>query len=218
MSTFVDTVAPARFARYLVWSGNDVALAHRLYNRNVALAEAFYTPLHTLEVVLRNRVDDALSARFAPNWFSDPAIVRPYPLQRKVQEAHQKLASLGPRLTRGHVVAELSFGFWTGMFNRHQNHLWGVLQPIFVGARGLQRKNVSGQLDDIRGLRNRIAHYEPIVQLDLRHAHHEMQTLTQWLCPDAAVWNTTHSRFPLVCPPSVIIVNGQVNPAIALIL
>lgn len=35
-------------------------MAHRLYNLNVVLSEAFYTPLHTLEIVLRNKVDVAL--------------------------------------------------------------------------------------------------------------------------------------------------------------
>lgn len=218
MSTFVDIVAPDRFARYLAWANNDLLLAHRLYARNVALAEAFYTPLHTLEVVLRNRVDDALSAQFTPNWFKDPAVVRPVPLQRKVNDAYRKLATLGPALTRGHVVAELSLGFWTGMFNRHQHHLWQHLRPIFVGARGIQRRNVSGQLDDIRGLRNRIAHYEPIVHLDLRNAYQEIETLTHWLCPNAAAWNAAHSRFLIVCPPSLIVVNGLVDPAVAAVL
>nr|WP_137830742.1 hypothetical protein [Methylobacterium sp. L1A1] len=218
MSTFVDTVAPARFARYLAWANNDAALAHRLYARNVALAEAFYTPLHTLEIVLRNRVDDALSAQFTSNWFNDPAVVRHVPLQRKVQDAHRKLASLGTGLTRGHVVAELSLGFWTGMFNRHQHHLWQHLRPIFVGARGIHRRSVSGQLDDVRGLRNRIAHYEPIVQLNLLNAYQEIETLTQWLSPQAALWTATHSRLLAVCPPQMIIVNGQVNPALTALL
>ena len=215
MPTFVDTVAPERFAKYLAWARQDAELAHRLYAKNVALAEAFYTPLHTLEIVLRNRVDQALTAAYAPDWFNDPAVVMPAPLQAKVREANRRLASLGPALTRGHIVAELSFGFWTGMFNRRQNHLWRYLRPIFGSAPGLQRGGVSGKLDDVRGLRNRIAHYEPILHHDLMDYYREIHTLTSWLSPDAAGWLTEHSRFLTVCPPGRIIVNDLVDPALA---
>jgi len=208
MDSFVDQIAPERFARYLTWCQGDQGIAHKLYARNVALAEAFYTPLHTLEIVLRNQVDQAMRQAYGNTWHDNPAVLGPY-LQVKVNDAHRRLDPLGPSKTRGHVVAEMSFGFWTAMFNRHQHHLWKHLKPVFKAAKGLQRRDVSGKLDDIRGLRNRVAHYEPIVQLDLMALYKEIDTLTGWLFHDAATWTARHSRFLGLCPRGMLISNGS---------
>lgn len=212
MPTFVDALAPDRFAKYRRWANGNDPLAHRLYAKNVEIAEAFYTPLHTVEIALRNVVDGALRPPFGDFWFDDPQVVRSWYMQNRVREARQKLASLGPNLSRGHIIAELSFGFWGGMFGSGQKRLWGPhLRAIFPASVPLQRTDIARRLDAIRGIRNRIAHHEPIIQLDLNAAYTEILELTEWISTDAADWTRRRSRFPSVCPQGLIIINNAVN-------
>lgn len=216
MPTFVDALAPDRFGKYRLWANGDDALALRLYAKNVEIAEALYTPLHTVEIALRNVVDGALKPPYGDFWFDDPLVVRSRYMQLRVTEARQKLASLGPNLSRGHIIAELSFGFWGGMFGSGQKGLWGpYLRAIFPTSVRLQRTDIARRLDAIRGLRNRVAHHEPILHLDLQTAYAEILELTEWMSADAADWTRRRSRFPLVCPSGRIIVNNAVNPLIS---
>ena len=213
MPTFLAAIAPDRFAKYLLWAGGDVALARRLYSKNVEIAEAFHTPLHAMEITLRNRVDQVLQLPFSSHWFDDPQVVRSRYMQLRIAAARQKLASLGPRLTRGHIIAELNFGFWGGMFGSGQKHLWGRhLRQIFPANIPLQRTDIASRLDEIRAIRNRIAHHEPIIHLDLNAAYAEVLELTGWLSADAVDWTRRQSRVPHVCPPLRIILGGIFNP------
>ncbi|WP_431324429.1 hypothetical protein [Rhizobium sp. YTU87027] len=53
-----------------------MSLGERLYSYNVQLSADFYASLHMLEVVLRNRVDDALTQTHGAGWLSDPAVLK----------------------------------------------------------------------------------------------------------------------------------------------
>jgi hypothetical protein len=85
------------------------------------------------------------------------------------------------------MVAELNFGFWASLFGRRSHHLWQDLRPIFQ-TRGVQRNGIAQRLDDFRALRNRVAHYEPLLALPLAQRYADITTLTGWLSPSAAAW------------------------------
>jgi hypothetical protein len=59
-------------------------------------------------------------------------------------------------------------------------------------------------------LRNRIAHYEPIVALPLAQRYASITTLTGWLSPSAAAWIANYSTWPALYPAVPILVH---NPA-----
>lgn len=76
----------------------------------------------------------------------------------------------GREPTPGRIVAAVTFSFWTSMFGREYETLWQTTLHR-IGSRpdgkGLRRKDFSGPLAQIRILRNRIAHHEPIISWDL---------------------------------------------------
>ena len=82
---------------------------------------------------------------------------------------------------------KLKFGFWGSPFGRSSHHLWQDLRPIFQ-ARGVQRISIALQLDDFRALRNRVAHYEPILALPLAQRYADITMLTGWLSASAVAW------------------------------
>jgi hypothetical protein len=73
-------------------------------------------------------------------------------------------AQLGKRYNHDRLVAELSFGFWTYMFAPIQFLAGGQgLHNIYVNRpKRTSQKLIFNELDEIRSLRNRIAHHEPL--------------------------------------------------------
>jgi hypothetical protein len=59
----------------------------------------------------------------------------------------------------------------------------------------LLRKEAHKALNEIRFLRNRIAHHEAILQRRLPEEHALILTVTRWLCAVTADWIAHHSRF-----------------------
>lgn len=70
-------------------------------------------------------------------------------------------------MRHGKVVAELSFGFWWSLLADEYNRtLWEpCLRHAFDGR--VRRRRLHRELDELRRLRNRIAHHEPIHARDL---------------------------------------------------
>jgi hypothetical protein len=60
------------------------------------------------------------------------------------------------------------------------------------------RKDAHRALEDLRSLRNRIAHHEPILQRPLPQEHGSILTTIAWLCRATATWVGHHSRFTAV--------------------
>ena len=74
-----DRLSADRLKSYLEDSDNDLARALDLYAWNAQIAAAFLEDLGRLEVVLRNRFDEALtvltaSAGLSPPWFDETSL------------------------------------------------------------------------------------------------------------------------------------------------
>jgi hypothetical protein len=67
-------------------------------------------------------------------------------------------------------------------------------------------------------LRNRVAHYEPILALPLAQRYADIVTLTGWLSPSAAAWINDTSTWPTTYPgvPILVTAGGQtrVSPGV----
>jgi len=190
-------ITEERLSKYDVVAGDDQVLAPDLYERNTALSEAFYAPLQTLEVTLRNAMNSALSEAFGAEWFAERLDRFQFSQRKALEDAANKIKRQSKPLTNGRVVAELSFGFWTGIYGRHYESFWRkILRPCFVnGPKRLVRKDVHGRLDRLRLLRNRIAHHEPLLNWDLRGEYENALEVVSWLSPVTAQWARRHSRF-----------------------
>lgn len=194
------SLSPERLARYIKEVGGDKIDALRRYGENTALSEAFYTPLHGLEISLRNSLNRQLAVKFGADWFGAAKVpVLQHPATKMLQEAHDRLRKQHKTITQGGIVAELNFGFWiTILSNRYETDLWRpALRHSFpYRPRGTERKHIHVLLDHIRRLRNRIAHHEPILDHKLANDHNNILQVTFWICPDTADWIDAYSRVP----------------------
>jgi hypothetical protein len=190
-------VAPARFDRYLIDANGDDVLALRLYEWNIRLSSAFHETLGQFEVLLRNALDTQLQSwhRKLPGgdgrWYLDKARMPLQPKQWDQVASARRLARQGARQeTHGKVVAELTFGFWRFLLDaRYQPTLWApVLRHAFPYLRPRVRKAVYDPTERLNGLRNRIAHHEPIYDLPLDDRLRELLAVAGYICPTSAAW------------------------------
>ena len=194
-------VSRERLKRYLAATSQSLSDAVSLYEQNVALSEMTFGLLHCLEVAIRNSMHDQLTAYFGtPHWFNI-APLSTYS-QDKINAAVHDAG--GPTASPGKVVAELMFGFWTDL--AAQRYHWTLWQPCLSGAFPsvrLARPLIHRRLEDIRWLRNRIAHHEPILTSggSLYAGHQRRLSLGQlaecsdWISPSIGGWFRTHFRF-----------------------
>lgn len=197
-----------RFGRYMNWAGGDRERAIELYTLNTALSEALYTPLQMLEVALRNRIHSVMTEASHDGWFQDKGGLLGQWQPEQLAKAIKDIEEEGKEATPGRIVAALTFSFWTSMFGKDYETLWQkTLHRIGrrPDGKGLRRKDFSGPLAQIRALRNRIAHHEPILMWNLPKRYASILELTGWLSPGAAEWCRTHSRFEAVYPDEPIL-------------
>ena len=100
---FEKAISHERFGRYLAWSNDNRDAALSLYAQNTRLSEALYTPLQTLEVVLRNRIHAVLSERCGSDWFQSDLVVGPYQVEQ-VQAALENSVRAGKSATPGRML------------------------------------------------------------------------------------------------------------------
>jgi hypothetical protein len=196
-----SSVSPERLLRYEGIAAGDSAQALRLYMWNTALSESLYGPIQGLEVTLRNKIHRRFSDQFGARWFDDSRAGLQYAQRDQVLRAKLSLQHQGKPLDPSRLIAELSFGFWVGLFGRrYETHLWRPhLRQLFTNAPSpLLRKDVHRVLDEIRILRNRVAHHEPILQRALTQEHVLVLTVIAWLCTATTSWVAHHSRFNVV--------------------
>ncbi len=200
---FEAALSLERFARYIEWAGGNRARALELYALNMQLSEALYTPLQVLEVVLRNRIHAVLGNALHECWFDDAGFLLVDNQRRQLVKAREDLTDDRKNPTPGRIVSALTFSFWTSMLSPSYETLWQqILHDIArrEDGKGLRRKDFSRPLRQIRTLRNRVAHHEPILQWHLIQHYANIMQLTRWLSPAAADWCERYSRFPKVHP------------------
>ena len=194
--TLEQLLSPARMAPYLSATAGDRARAIELYDWNTRIGAAFFESLHYLEVGLRNALDDAASRHLGTHWLS-PTSRTMTPRSRKTVVIALGHAG-GPSAPRGKLVAELPFGFWWSLLaDEYNRRLWQpALQHAFEGA--VRRRKLHAELDDLRRLRNRIAHHEPIHARALESDFRRVVDIATRIGTALGQHITTTSRIPEV--------------------
>lgn len=201
----------ARINRYLLATGNSSKRAVKLYKANLRITQSFHPLLGVFEVVLRNRINDILTAHFTdPDWIihqkggfmSDPSLSYTHKktgqritnefLKREILKVEKRLRKSGTAITSGKVIAEQTFGFWTDLFEvHHYKLLKGKPIKIFGSLpSGFGRKEVNDELEKVRCFRNRINHNEPVCfvnnKIDFSQtidAYNSIINLLKWIDP-----------------------------------
>lgn len=198
-----------RLNAYGIGRPDGEKLANYLWN--LALCESLYPALHGLEIALRNAIFRAGAAAFptvatldVPCWLdADPPIILAADLH-VVGAAKTRLRRANKPLMPGRLVADLSFGFWTTLFDVRYERSRALWPRLF--AHGLMhaasprsvrsRNTLSPRLNRIRYLRNRVFHYEPIWHWSDLHEQHALALdLLGWFSPELLAMIRPHVRF-----------------------
>ena len=194
-----------RLGAYRAAVGGDLDRAVALYEWNAAVAGAFFEILGHFEVVVRNALHEQLTDWHATAgrpglWYDDPADILDEHRHEEIAIARDRLRRAGKAETPGRVVAELNFGFWRFLLDRHyQNILWAqALRHAFPNLTPANRRTVYGPVVQLNEFRNRIAHHEPIHQLNLTQRHQDLLDLLDLIDHDAAAWISELTRVPAI--------------------
>lgn len=119
----------------------------------------------------------------------------------KVSVSRKTLVSQGKPIEPGRIIAELPFGFWSGLFNApYESILWQkYLTQVFPHAprKERTRSNLSRKLNRIRQIRNRIFHHEPVWSWwDLARKHADIVEAIGWISPELQELLKGIDRFP----------------------
>ncbi len=192
-----NALSAERLQPYLSLAKHDRRRAIRLYERNTALSQSLYGVLQGLEITLRNSFHSTLSAKLCTSaWYNSWPLAAPQADQ--LRRAGVSLLREGKPLDPGRIVAELPFGFWTGLTGPHYAKLWNLHLAQAFPRRTLQRTTAHQRLDEIRKLRNRIAHHEPILSRPLQKDFNRILDTVAWICPITARWIRINADFPRV--------------------
>lgn len=194
-------ISIARLEAYRVSPDDkDMDLLSR-YAWNIGLSEALYPSLQNLEVSLRNSLNLAISQHIGNDqWFDIGAsILQPQELQ-SVSAVKMKLKKRNQILEPGRIISELNFGFWTSLMDsRYEQILWPILlrRSFPRMPRNLRtRRNLSKRLNQIRRLRNRVFHHEPIWHArDLQARHLEILETIAWMSDSLCEFTQSIDRF-----------------------
>lgn len=188
-----------RLSTYTAACGGDVKAAIELYQWNLEVSSALFTAIHYFEVALRNTIDVRLTKDFggSQSWFDAATTPLSTGGKSKVREAKGHVTAAGHQVTHGRVVAELSLGFWWTLFAESYNRaLWAPsLRQAFPRAR---RDRLHSEIDQIRLLRNRIAHHEPLIGHDLHAEYTRILQTAEQIDIRLAWWIDATSRFGAV--------------------
>lgn len=113
--------------------------------------------------------------------------------QAAIDEVRGRLRGLN-RETRDQIVAGLSFGFWAGWLGPKYEEVWRrSLHHAFPNGTG-KRKEVSALAEQIRKFRNRIAHHDSLLNVDVAFEMQAVFQLARIIDPQVAAWMKSVDR------------------------
>lgn len=207
IAALTDAISTARLSTYLRHSHGNARRALELYEWNIRAGAAMYPILHMNEVALRNAINRALVSQFGADLPYAQGFLRSLPGMERTtfEKCLRKLeANLhSPRVSTDDVVAGQTYWFWVLLLTaRYDQRIWarefGRSFP-FAPSR-IDRELMHGRADTVRRLRNRIAHWEPLLDVDLVGAYQRAASVVRWTSPATAEWMA--ERWPL--PPEVL--------------
>ena len=141
------------------------------YSQNLIFSQNSYIPLSILEVALRNALDNYLSKIVSETWYEENFLTNDS--KEKVSQAKGLLLKRKEKTTKEKIIAELSFGFWVNLFKKPYEKKLRIkdIKLIFPNLPNKEEKLINRdllfkKLNHIRNFRNRVFHYEKVLNKD----------------------------------------------------
>ncbi|MCL1885820.1 MAG: Abi family protein [Dehalococcoidia bacterium] len=209
-SEFEKAISIPRLEKYLRACKGNKRDALRLYRYNIKLCQRFFGLLSIFEVVFRNSINAHFKNHLGdPNWIvtqsTNGFLVR---YQEPILSEYKKLMASG-NYTNDRLLSTLSFGVWTFIFSRkcYKNSGKTSLQIFTAKPFGTNQSTIYNDLDEIRSLRNRIAHHESLCfnrngDIDLTYAQNILHLIQSYLVylgykPTQLLFGIEHPSFTI---------------------
>ncbi len=141
------------------------------YSKNLIFSQNAYIPLSILEVALRNALNNYLSNKISDIWYENDFLTKDS--IEKVSQAKSLLIKRRERTDKEKIIAELSFGFWVNLFKKPYDKKLRIndIKTIFPNLPNKEEKLINreilfNKLNHIRNFRNRVFHYEKVLNKD----------------------------------------------------
>lgn len=202
-------------APYLELAGDNQKDALALYEWSARTAATAFEVVGHLEVLLRNAMDKNLRVHFREESCGIPWFLLPTPGGEHVAEAvttvRERLRPQGKE-SRHQIVANLSFGFWAGLVGPKYEDLWREsLHRAFPNSSG-RRKQVSTAVERVRKFRNRLAHHDSMINVDVPFEVRQIIEVAGYIDKDAAAWltrrngvMTSYAQRPIAVQDTVVV-------------
>jgi len=149
------------------------------YMENLTFSKNSYIPLSVLEIALRNAIDRFLTLKIGEHWYEDISFLTKDSI-RKVEEAKNVLQNRRENISKNKIIAELSLGFWVNLFKKPYDKKLRIneLKRIFPNLPSAKEKLINREvlyreLNHIRNFRNRVFHYEKVINKDNYNSVHD---------------------------------------------
>lgn len=187
-----------RLLPYMRSAGYDYEKAFHQYLYNARLSKSLLFPLHILEVTLRNRIQWVLKEAFnRDDWHEDPNFIDM--LKPKSKDSLQKAKSNAKSNSIDDVVASSTFEFWTFLLHADYNKFWRTNFSKFSYSNlSLSRGEFFALIKKINDFRNRIAHYEPILDQPYHARYQDILKAIGYINNEVQIWVKSHSTVELV--------------------
>ncbi len=121
--------------------------------------------------------------------------------------------------SRHQIVAGLSFGFWSGLLGPKYEELWrDCLHRAFPNSSG-KRKQVAVAVERVRKFRNRLAHHDSTINVDIPFEIRQIFELASYIDADAAKWlercsnvMDVYAQRPVTVADTVVVPGKQAWP------
>jgi len=161
------------------------------YEQNLIFSKDSYVPLSILEISLRNSIDKHFSNKLGTSWYGNTTFLTKDSIL-KVTQARELLQRRREPTTKDKIIAELSFGFWVNLFKKPYEKKLRIndLVKIFPhlppkNIKRITRESIYKELNHIRNFRNRIFHYEKVINRNNYNIiHNEIDEMLLYFDPE----------------------------------
>lgn len=154
--------------QYISYSRLDSYESIEEYKQNILLSQEYYVLLCIFEISLRNSINHYFNFKYGEDWYSHTFLHKDS--STKIDEVKKRIVLSKKKLTHEQIVSELSFGFWSSLFRKSytNNMRLSDIKYIFPNLppkkdKLITRDYINNKLNHIRKFRNRVFHYEKII-------------------------------------------------------
>lgn len=163
----VQALSRERIRNYNQASYGNVKIALELYELNIQLSKHLYEYIGRFELYLRNQINIKLKDCIHERWYDQQWITQAN-LDSKIRDVKIQIrrSRTSIYINNGDVIAKLTMGFWKQLFNAipfsilERDYHFNIT-TVFSTER--DRLLIYKELGVVTGIRNRIAHHEPIM-------------------------------------------------------